>query len=138
MDEALVDSSFLYALYGTGDRYHEQAVNFARDSRLAAVVPDVVLPEVTFLLNRAGGLPAVLAFLEAFGGTQATIECLLKGDIARAHEIMGGYPDARLDFVDCCVMAMAERLDVTHICTYDRRDFSIFRPTHCDHLTLLP
>ncbi len=35
-------------------------------------------------------------------------------------------------------MAMTEGLNVTEICTFDRRDFSIFRPTHCDYLELLP
>jgi predicted nucleic acid-binding protein len=51
---------------------------------------------------------------------------------------MAIYASARLDFVDCCLMALSERLNITQICTYDRRDFSMFRPAHCDYLTLLP
>jgi hypothetical protein len=51
---------------------------------------------------------------------------------------MTQYADANLDFVDCCIMALSERLQVRQICTLDRRDFSIFRPTHCDYLELLP
>ncbi len=35
-------------------------------------------------------------------------------------------------------MASAERLSVTRIATFVRRDFSIFRPRHCDYLDLLP
>ena len=35
-------------------------------------------------------------------------------------------------------MTIAERLGVTRIATFDRRDFSIFRPRHCDYLDLLP
>ena len=40
---------------------------------------------------------------------------------------MEKYADARFDFVDCCIMALAERLAITQICTFDRRDFSIFK-----------
>jgi hypothetical protein len=35
-------------------------------------------------------------------------------------------------------MALSERLQITQVCTFDRRDFSIFRPTHYDYLELLP
>ena len=35
-------------------------------------------------------------------------------------------------------MAQAERLNITHVATFDHRDFEIFRPTHCDYLELLP
>ena len=35
-------------------------------------------------------------------------------------------------------MAIAERLNITRIATFDRRDFSIFQPSHCDYLELLP
>ncbi|MDZ4767972.1 MAG: hypothetical protein SGJ24_02500 [Chloroflexota bacterium] len=44
----------------------------------------------------------------------------------------------RFDFVDCCIMAQAEWLNITHACTLDMRDFAHFRPCHVDHLTLLP
>ncbi len=52
--------------------------------------------------------------------------------------MLRAYPGAKLDFVDCCIMAMSERLNITRVCTFDRRDFSIFRPAHCDYLELLP
>lgn len=51
---------------------------------------------------------------------------------------MDFYQSARFDFVDCCIMALSERLNITQVCTLDRRDFSIFRPGHCPFLELLP
>ena len=51
---------------------------------------------------------------------------------------MERYKDAEFDFVDCCLMAIAERLNIEDICTFDRRDFAIFRPKHCENFTLLP
>lgn len=63
---------------------------------------------------------------------------ILSPDLERAAEIMEQYADADLDFVDCCIMALAERLNITEVCTLDQRDFSIFRPAHCDYLEILP
>lgn len=40
------------------------------------------------------------------------------------------YADAKLDFADATIVAMAERLDVETILTLERRDFSIVRPNH--------
>jgi predicted nucleic acid-binding protein len=54
------------------------------------------------------------------------------------REILLQYQDARLDFVDCCIMALSERFNITQVCTFDRRDFGIFRPRHVDYLELLP
>jgi uncharacterized protein len=54
------------------------------------------------------------------------------------QEIMRQYQDAEFDFVDTSIMAIAERLNIKQICTFDHRDFSIFRPKHCDYLKLLP
>jgi len=48
------------------------------------------------------------------------------------------YADAGFDFVDCCIMALAERLQITPIYTFDHRDFAIFRRQHCPYLELLP
>ena len=59
-------------------------------------------------------------------------------DLNRVREIAIAYADAEFDIVDCCIMAIAERLNVTHIATFDRRDFSVFRPRHCEYLELLP
>lgn len=59
-------------------------------------------------------------------------------DVLRARDIMATYADNRFDFVDCCVMAFSERLNVTKVYTFDRRDFTIFRPRHCSYLELLP
>jgi hypothetical protein len=35
-------------------------------------------------------------------------------------------------------MALSERLNITQIYTFDRRDFTVFRPKHCDYLELMP
>ncbi|MCS7072679.1 MAG: hypothetical protein NZM00_14335 [Anaerolinea sp.] len=52
--------------------------------------------------------------------------------------LMDHYRDAELDFVDCCLTALAERLHIRHLCTFDRRDFSMIRPKHTEYLELVP
>ncbi len=59
-------------------------------------------------------------------------------DLRRVREIAIAYADAEFDIVDCCIMAIAERLNITRIATFDRRDFSVFRPSHCEYFELLP
>jgi predicted nucleic acid-binding protein len=63
---------------------------------------------------------------------------LVDPDFERALAILDKYADSRIDFVDACIMALAERLNVTRVLTFDRRDFGLYRPTHCDHFELLP
>jgi uncharacterized protein len=52
--------------------------------------------------------------------------------------VLTQYQDAELDFVDASIIAIAERMSITHVLTLDRRDFSIVRPRHCDYFELLP
>jgi predicted nucleic acid-binding protein len=80
----------------------------------------------------------VQQFLGQIARTSAHLEPLSKADLIRAHAIMVTYADAEMDLVDCCIMAMSEWLNIEEIATFDRRDFGMFRPKHCDYLTLLP
>lgn len=59
-------------------------------------------------------------------------------DFTRAVALMDRYHDAELDFVDFCLTALGERLNITQICTFDRRDFAMIRPNHTDYFELLP
>lgn len=138
MTTALVDSSFLYALHSYGDRHHRQALSFIENNDYSLLISEVTLTEVTFLLEREGGPLLVSLFLERFFASGYTLYCLSPEDITRAGGIMRQYVDSHFDFVDTALMALAERLNITHICTYDRRDFSIFRPQHCAYFQLLP
>lgn len=134
----LTDSSFIYALYNANDSRHQQAMDFATQYTGSTVIPDVVLPEVSYLFRRDLGYAGVQQFLAHFSRVRSQLAPLLTADLARVHEIAVTYTSAEFDIVDCCIMALAERLQITEIATFDRRDFSIFRPRHCDYLVLVP
>jgi uncharacterized protein len=134
----LVDSSYLYSLFDENDKDHKRAVAAATLRKGQFLIPYVILTEVAYLFNREGGVPAVLKFFDKLLKMQPELQDVTFADLSRARDIMAQYADARLDFVDCCLMALAERLNVTQICTFDRRDFEIFRPKHTTTLDILP
>lgn len=134
----ITDSSFVYALYNARELRHQQAMDFAAQYTGGTIIPDVILPEVGYLFYRDLGYHGVQRFLGHFKQANARLEPLEKADLARVHDISVEYTSAEFDVVDCCIMAVAERLKVQQIATFDRRDFSIFRPRHCDYLELLP
>ena len=138
LDEILVDSGFLYALYDRDDEDNADASAVAELYSGKFIIPYVVLTEVAYLFRRAGDVRAVVRFLDALVKGNYQFEIVSPGDLTRARDIMVQYADAKLDFVDCCIMALSERLNITQVCTLDQRDFNIFRPKHCPYLEIMP
>ncbi len=98
----------------------------------------MILPEVGFLFQRDTGYHGLQQFLEQFKRLKARLEPITRADLARVHEISLVYTTSEFDLVDCCLMALNERLQITQVATFDRRDFSIFVQRHCPYLELLP
>lgn len=134
----LADSSFIFALFNGQDPYSREARAFAAANHDIMVVPDIVLPELGYLFRRDFGYAGVQVLLERINTYEVPFERLTRSDLARMREIAETYASAEFDIVDCCIMAIAERLGITRIATFDRRDFSIYRPRHCPFLELLP
>jgi predicted nucleic acid-binding protein len=137
MRQALVDSSFLFALFSVDDVEHYRVRQFIRTASPSMLIPEVALTEVAYLINRAGGSRPTVAFMRAMAESKIERLPLNSPDLLRAAAIKEKYMAAEFDFVDCCIMALAERLAITMICTLDRRDFSIVRPLHCDYYELM-
>lgn len=138
MADVLADASYLVALGYPRDRYHASAKQYAATSRDSLLIPDVALVEAMYNLQRLGGTQAAIAFSRQFVTQPPQLVALTVADFARAIDIMKQYEDTELDFVDCCLTALGERLGISQICTFDHRDFSIIRPKHISHFELLP
>ncbi len=134
----IADSNFVYALYNANDVHHQDGMSLLSQNTEVMLVPTVVLPEVSYLIARDIGHSGIQTFLEHFMQLDVQLEAVGMEDLASVRDIVSAYADARFDIVDCCIMAIAERLNITRIATFDRRDFSIFQPRHCDFLELLP
>jgi predicted nucleic acid-binding protein len=136
--DMLVDASYLVALGYPRDRNHAKAKAFAAAHEMGLLIPDVVLVEAIYNLQRLGGTAAMVRFSNLLVAQIPQLASLSVVDFARAVALMDRYRDAELDFVDCCLTALAERLNITHICTFDRRDFAMIRPQHTEYFQLLP
>jgi uncharacterized protein len=137
--DAVVDTSFLYALYNSDEPEHKLC-RIAAQLYPNVLIPDVVLTEVAFLFNRYGGARSVAAFLEDFVSANPKLIRVTRQDLRRAASLLEIYRQngTELDFVDCCITSVSERYRVEAVLTFDERDFSIIRPKHVSHLTILP
>jgi hypothetical protein len=120
----LIDTSFLYALYNARDENHKQAVQYALEIEDKSIIPEIILAEISFLFLRDIGHYAIAPFLEKLVASGVRLQCLEWFDIQRAQQILVTFASSEFDLADACIMALAERLEITRICTFDRRDFS--------------
>ncbi|MDY6785637.1 MAG: PIN domain-containing protein [Cyanobacteriota bacterium] len=134
---AIADTGFVVALLNRQDRYHT-AVATIYQQQQAIALPQPALTEIAYLLGRDAGIPKVIQFLRSLDESRFQVISLSPSDTQRVANILDTYQDSQIDFVDGCVMAIAERLNLQTVLTLDRRDFSIVRPQHCSAFNLLP
>lgn len=134
----LIDTSFLVALVNVDDAKHHNATRTQALLQEKRVVPAPVLPEMFYMVATWVNYSVAVEIFVQLQSPDFEIVDLTLSDMARMREIMVQYADVRFDFVDVSIMALAERLNITRVCTFDRRDFGIFRPAHCDYLEILP
>lgn len=134
----LLDSGFLYASIDESDKYHESVKNVARTIRGNVILPVPAITETAYFLAKNRGIKEVAKFLDDLSVTKFQLETPIAEDYRRAAEILRKYNDANIDFVDACIVALAERLNITKILTVDRRHFGIFKPKHCASFEILP
>ena len=132
----LIDTSFLVAFFDKAQRGHAECVAVIADHD-AYLIPEVVLTETAYMLYRFGNGAAYHVFLRWLPMISHRLATLTEGDLQRVRTIAEQY-NYHFDFVDCCLMAIAERTGTSTICTLDRRDFSQYRPQHVGFFTLLP
>jgi uncharacterized protein len=138
MNPCLIDAGFLYALIDERDSYSQQAKDVIAKVYEEIVLPVPAITETAYFVSKNLGLEALARFSENLPLMKMTLENPKPEDYIRSAEILRKYNDTNLDFVDACVFAIAERLNITKILTIDRRHFSLFRPKHCDAFEILP
>jgi len=134
----LIDTSFLVALSVSNDSNHQKAVQASSKLKTPAVLPIPVLPELFYMVTVRANYQAAVRTYNYLQNANFQFEALTLVDRVRMAEIMDKYASAEFDFVDMAIMALSERLNITQVCTFDRRDFSIFRPKHISYLEILP
>jgi len=125
----LIDTSFLVALRFQKDERHHLAIQSLK--RFNEI-------EFLFIARRIYGYERAVREMQAILSIEVSILEPIPEDYRRAVQIMQQYIDAKIDLADAIQVALAERLQITRICTFDRRDFSLFRPIHCEYFELIP
>lgn len=137
MERVIADTGFVVALANLSDRRHADV------SPIYLQYPKIFLTqfalvEIAYLIGRDAGIPTVIQFLQGLSASRFELIWAMDRDIIRTASILDQYIDSRIDFVDASIMAIAERLNIQTILTIDRRDFQLFRPSHCDYFILKP
>lgn len=134
---ALMDTGFVLALLDGDDR-----LNMPCQQALAIeprpLLPTPVIPELAYMVVRNIGYTSFVAFMRSAVAGNPPLVRAIPADFARAADIMEQYASSRVDFVDCMIAAMAERLNITRVLTVDQRDFRMFRPKHTAAFEILP
>lgn len=135
----LVDTNILVAAGNRRDNRHRPAAelisSLPSDERLVA---STVLAEASYLLQTQGGSRAEVHFLYDFAAGDFRLAELLPSDLGRIAALVDRYSDLGLGGTDASVIAIAERMGIDMIATFDRRHFTVVRPNHVDAFTLLP
>lgn len=137
-EKSIFDTGFLLAVFNEEDSFHQQCKTAYDIESDYALLPDVVLPELAYLIKRELNLEALITFLRLAASGEYELVRTTESDLERAAEILEKYSDNNIDLVDACIVAIAERLEIEKILTVDRRHFSVFTPNHCENFTLLP
>jgi predicted nucleic acid-binding protein len=128
---ALLDTGFVLALLAENDSRHTVCMQVMK-SEPNPLLPTPILTELAYMVIRdAGYAPFLKFFRYALAGTPRLVYPV-------AADLMEKYADSKLDFVDCAITAMAERLNISRILTVDQRDFRMIRPSHIPAFEILP
>jgi uncharacterized protein len=134
----LVDTSALYALADADMAAHSRVRSYVQSSTVLLVLPVTVLPEADYMIATRLGQHVAAAFLRTVVSGEFVIESLERADLARCLELMEAYADTPIGLVDASIVAIAERLHISHVLTLDRRHFHMLRPRHVRAFVLLP
>jgi len=133
----ILDTGPIVAALNTADPDHERCATLIGGAD-DLLVPGPALVEVDYWLIKLGGAHVWADFVADIDKGAYRVAHPADADLTRAAELELAYQDLGLGFVDASIVALCERLGETTLATLDRRHFSVVRPRHCPHLTLVP
>jgi len=131
----LVDTGPLVAMRNKRDQHRN------RVHQLSATVPEKlftcwpVLTETAYLLRKHPEEIAIL--LDGFRAGILVLLALDENDVTSIARIIAKYTDQSVSLADASLMHLAEREEISEVFTVDAKDFSIFRTTSGQSLTVI-
>lgn len=138
----LVDTGPLVAAINRRDPQH-QVCRKLLDSRVDdLLVTPYVVAEVCWMAASRIGASAEANVIDAVAAGELRQVTIEDGELRRIAELLHQYADLHrgegLSLADASVIAVAEHRGIREIATLDVTDFSLVRPRHVSHFTLLP
>lgn len=124
MRKILIDSGPLIALFDSSDDYHSKVIEFIKNNKLPLITTIASITETLHLLDFNRN--AQIDFLEWVSRGGLEVHNIENPDFQRLKDLTEKYRDLPMDFADCCLVLLAEKLGVNTIATIDR-DFTIYR-----------
>jgi uncharacterized protein len=115
----ICDTGPLVATLNKADHRHAECRDILEEHHGPLVIPALVVLEVCQLLDSRAGPVAESAFLKSLHQEEFDVEPLTIQDYGRMSELTRKYSDLPLGAADACVIAVAERLNVTELITLD-------------------
>lgn len=135
----VVDTGPLLAAADADDHLHGLAVEFFdTHDTTELVVPATVATETSWMIEDRLDPATEAAFIDSIATGALLVVELTRSDYQRCAELVATYADLGLGLVDASVIAVAERLGVTALASFNERDFRVVRPHHCDAFELVP
>ncbi len=136
----LVDTGALYALIDKNDINHLNATQYYKAvvEKESLVVSLPIITEAWLLIEARLGKYFANKFWEAGLGNVFDILEIDKNDLEAALEIEKKYDKTGFGLVDSTCFALCEKHKIRKVFTYDRKHFSIYKPTFAKSLDIVP
>ena len=134
----LLDASAVVAAADRADLNHDAAVAWFRRADEPLILGALTLADLDLVLQRDLGQAASLALVQTVVDGAVRVVAPTERDLARAAELMIGAAEHRPRLADACLVAIAERMGIHRIATFDRRPIAVFRPRHVRAFDLEP
>jgi uncharacterized protein len=135
-DLAVADTGPLVAIIRKREKAHQACVAAVKAFRLPLITCWPVLTEAAWLLrDEPGGIRALGGLVHSGSVRLAELDAAA---LAWMIEFLDRYASAGAQMADAAVMYLAEREGIATVFTLDRRDFSIYRTSGGQALTIVP
>lgn len=127
MQNILIDTGPIIAIFNKNDKYHEIIKNFLKNyqGKLTSTWP--VVTEVSHMLDF--NIQTQIDFLTWIKLGGLTIEDIEKEDLNRIIELSRKYSDVPMDLSDASLVVLSEKINLKKIITIDS-DYYIYRTMH--------
>jgi predicted nucleic acid-binding protein len=134
----IVDAGALYAQADADEPRHAEVAKILRGERELLVTTELAIAEADYLILDRLGPDVELAFVDDLVSGTFVVECLTRGDLARARGVVERYRDLRLGLADASLVVLAQRHGTTRILSFDERAFRTVAPLQGGTFTVLP